>query len=381
MRSKGGLESDFLTSDQWKDQNRGGQRYSSLEFEMVNGVRKARVNSISGKERNKLFVNLQGKQFEDVSLMSGTDSVADGRCFANWDYDHDGLQDIALINMNTPYVQIFRNNHQVQKGKPAGFIAVRLVGGNEYANPNSGWSNRNGYGSIVTVTAGGNSMLREKRCGEGFSSQNSSTLIVGIGDNPIADTVAVRWPNGKTQVTSNIESGSQLTIFENPEMSADGTGFELVKYQQPTESSLETVEAQPGPFDYQIQDLENDGANLRVLITMATWCESCKKHLASIARLKKSCENAKVAFYGVPIDNTDTPAKLQEYVQRHDVPYRIIGELNEYERKQAADYIKQRLGSDALPCTIVSNRAGQPLAVHFGIPTVSEIRRILAELN
>jgi thiol-disulfide isomerase/thioredoxin len=260
---------------------------------------------------------------------------------------------------------------------PAGFIAVQLVGGNEQALPNPEWTNRNGYGAVVTVTAGGKSMLREKRCGEGFSSQNSTTLIIGLGDQTVAESVAVRWPSGKTWSTSNVESGAQLTVFENPTMSANGSGFELSEYQPPIESLRETVAAHHGPFDYQFPELGNDGADLRVMITMATWCESCKRHLGTISRLKQKCENDQVAFYGIPIDPSDTAAKLDEYVERNNVPYRIIDELDEIESKQAADFINQRFGSDSLPSTIVTNRTGQPLAVQFGIPTVSDIRRIL----
>ena len=61
--------------------------------------------SLSGKERNHLFINLDGKSFKDISIVSGADSVQDGRSFAIFDYDRDGWQDMVLTNSNGPVVQ------------------------------------------------------------------------------------------------------------------------------------------------------------------------------------------------------------------------------------------------------------------------------------
>ena len=45
--------------------------------------------SWSGKERNHLFLNRSGEQFEDLSALSGLDHIADGRVFAVLDLDRD----------------------------------------------------------------------------------------------------------------------------------------------------------------------------------------------------------------------------------------------------------------------------------------------------
>ena len=52
----------------------------------------------------------------------------------------------------------------------------------------------------VEVDVGGRTLLREHRAGEGFSAQNSATLIVGLGAHQRAErAVRVRklWPSGR----------------------------------------------------------------------------------------------------------------------------------------------------------------------------------------
>ena len=66
--------------------------------------------SISGYERNRLFLGAGGSQFRDLSGVSGLDALADGRAFALTDYDRDGWQDVAAVNTNAPLLQLFHND-------------------------------------------------------------------------------------------------------------------------------------------------------------------------------------------------------------------------------------------------------------------------------
>ena len=86
--------------------------------------------SWSGKETNHLFMNDEGRRFDEVSGISGLDHVADGRVFATLDFDRDGDQDVAVLNTNEPRFLLFRNG--ISDGKPGGprFVALRFEGGN-----------------------------------------------------------------------------------------------------------------------------------------------------------------------------------------------------------------------------------------------------------
>ena len=78
---------DSNEAEAWSDEN-----------EAISNLR----HPFSGSERNRLFLNRAGKQFLDVSGLSGVDSPADGRVSVWWDYDRDGRQDLAVINSSSP---------------------------------------------------------------------------------------------------------------------------------------------------------------------------------------------------------------------------------------------------------------------------------------
>lgn len=182
--------------------------------------------SLSGYQRNRLFLNVEGRSFLDVSGLSAADSPADGRAFATLDFDRDGRIDLAVINANEPLCELFAN-----RSKAGHFLALRFVGGNDRAAPTSAWSVRDGYGVQVEVEVGGRTLLREHRAGEGFSAQNSATLIVGLGAHLRVDAVRVRWPSGRMQRITDVAAGALLTAYENPRHSPTGGAFVVVPYR------------------------------------------------------------------------------------------------------------------------------------------------------
>src|SRR5262245_50884814 len=167
--------------------------------------------SLSGNERDHLFLNRGGEEFSDISGISGLDDPADGRAFGLIDYDRDGWQDVALVNSNAPWLELFRNRigcHPVTKTRGGGFIAVRFVGGNRLPEESRKWSNRDGVGARVAVDLGDLKLVREQKAGEGFAAENSATLVIGIGDRRSAASVGVRWPSGKEQTQRNVPAGT-----------------------------------------------------------------------------------------------------------------------------------------------------------------------------
>ena len=153
--------------------------------------------SLSGRERNRMFLR-QGDNFTDVTLVSGTDDMADGRSFAIIDYDQDGWQDIAMMSLNVPRFKLYRNElgKIYPDNKP---FRIRLVGGQTSASPTYEFSNRDAIGARVLVTfKSGKTIMMQKQSGEGFSSQNSGTLSIGIPNGDSVSRLDVRWPSGKT---------------------------------------------------------------------------------------------------------------------------------------------------------------------------------------
>ena len=149
-------------------------------------------------------------RFEDRSLLSGADSIADGRVVGLLDFNRDGLTDLALVNANAPRFQLFRNETKTESG----VVALRLQGGQRAGPPEPGWSNRDAIGARVRVQVGDLKLYRHLQAGEGFAAQNSRTLLIGIGSAKIADEVEVLWPSGRRTVLKSVAAGQLLTVDE-----------------------------------------------------------------------------------------------------------------------------------------------------------------------
>ena len=140
--------------------------------------------------------------------------------FATLDFDRDGRIDLAVVNANEPLCELFAN-----RSKAGHILALRFVGGNDRDEVSREWSVRDGYGVQVEVDVGGRTLLREHRAGEGFSAQNSATLLVGLGAYQRADAVRVRWPSGRVQRATDVAKlVSLLTVYENSRHSPTGGG-------------------------------------------------------------------------------------------------------------------------------------------------------------
>ena len=202
MREDPTKTKDFEGLDLWDD-----QKYYEVLLVPTEAPKDGRTlpkwgfksNSLSGRERNRMFFR-HGENYADVTLVSGADDLADGRSFGLIDYNQDGWTDIALMSLNKPRFKLFKNElgKHYPDNKPFRF---QLVGGHEGDKASTEFSNREAIGARVVITfESGKKMMMHKQRGEGFASQNSETLSIGI---PTGDSVVqldVRWPSGKTSV-------------------------------------------------------------------------------------------------------------------------------------------------------------------------------------
>lgn len=334
-------------------------------------------SSLSGKERNHLFLSNypHAEQFFDVSGVSGLDSPADGRAFGLFDFDHDGWLDVAVANANTPLLEVYRNQVGQRAESTGHVVALRLRGGNQTAQPTTEWSNRDGYGALVTVEAGGRTLVREHRCGEGFSAQNSSTMIIGVGSAETIEKVTVRWPSGQVHETSGVPAGTLLMAFENPEHDG-GNHFVRAPYLAPVGDFQRPA---PAAAETRITLTEADApSTLRMYTTMTTHCQSCRKEMPELRHVRGSFGSDLLAMYGVPMERESDKA-LQKFVKVTEAPYELLTSLPTTDTETVREHVIGTLGEDATPATIVTDAKGNVLLTRWGAPSVSELRRLLAE--
>lgn len=144
-----------------------------------------------------LFRQLADNTFEDISTQSGADHYY-GNAVAFADYDRDGDLDIFVgsstmrcgsdpnCTWQKQEVHLYQNN----VGQDSNWMAIKLTGAGVRS------SNGSAIGARVLVTAGGVTQTREVNGGYGhFGIQNTLTQHFGLGDNCIAETVTIIWPD------------------------------------------------------------------------------------------------------------------------------------------------------------------------------------------
>ncbi|MBK9049899.1 MAG: CRTAC1 family protein [Chloroflexi bacterium] len=130
------------------------------------------------------------------TAQSGLFVPYEGRGLAVSDYDQDGWVDVA-VGLNNHAPLLFHNG-----GVPGhNGLRIRLAG--PVSNPT-------GVGARITVTLpDGANTSREIHAGNGYLSQDSATLVFGLGTHTQA-TVTVRWPDG--HVTTHQGAAGQLLM-------------------------------------------------------------------------------------------------------------------------------------------------------------------------
>lgn len=366
------------------------------------------THPFSGSERNRLFLSSHGDSFLDISGVSGVDSAADGRVSVWLDFDRDGRQDLAVVNSNRPLLQLYRNEtgeltttsdadtestESTNAGGRRNFVALRFVGGNNSAEVSSEYSNRDGYGTRVVVDTGSQQIMREHLCGQGFSGQNSSTMLIGLGEANVVDRLSVTWPSGVQQSFNDIPAGKLLVLFER------SGEFTATDYQ-PVPNTVPLAAAQPAAMDksstpvlapselisqstMNVTDADPsiDESKLVVVTTMASWCTSCAKHQPLLEKMSREFSRSDVSFIGFAGDPDDPAEDLEQFVERLGIHYPIVITPDDETRASVESILSSGDGADVLPSTVVLNHRGQVLKTHSGIPTVSEIRRYLQDVS
>ena len=127
------------------------------------------------------------------------------------DFNNDGFYDIAVNNQQV-LPNLFMNSSNANN-----WVKLNLVGVE---------SNRDGIGSWIEVYNNGSMFIRETHCGISYMSQNSSSLIIGAGEETAIDSIIIKWAgsgnidilrNVAVNQTITVEEGSTITSVENEE--------------------------------------------------------------------------------------------------------------------------------------------------------------------
>lgn len=164
------------------------------------------------RQRTQLLRNTGGDsagkdiKFVDVSALAGKalQRPIVGRGLATGDFDNDGRIDVLIVENEGP-VMLLHN----EGGKVGAWVGLSLIG--------AGRSNRDALGARVTVEAGGRKLVREVQTAGSYLSSSDRRLLVGIGAATHVDRITVRWPDGREESFTGLETGRYHTLREGSE--------------------------------------------------------------------------------------------------------------------------------------------------------------------
>jgi hypothetical protein len=152
---------------------------------------------------NRVFRNVGGKRFEDVSAGAGPEfqRAAMHRGVAFADFDNDGRIDAVVTVVNGP-AKLFRN----VSGGDSHWLAIRLRGRR---------SNRQGLGAAVHLhLQDGRDLYNQATTTVGFACSSEALVRFGLGSNRMAEGIEIRWPGGSVQHIANVAADRIVDVVE-----------------------------------------------------------------------------------------------------------------------------------------------------------------------
>jgi enediyne biosynthesis protein E4 len=122
-----------------------------------------------------------------------------GRGAAFGDFDNDGAMDIFVVNKNDRGVLLKNCAHRGH------WLRLELRGTR---------SNRDGYGTRVTMRRGRETRVFEVRSGRSYCSAADSRPLIGLGTGGPPDSLTLRWPSGAVQTLRDLPLDTTVKVVE-----------------------------------------------------------------------------------------------------------------------------------------------------------------------
>jgi hypothetical protein len=154
--------------------------------------------AVAHKDGTLRYVDATARAGEDVGRLRSARGVAIA------DADSDGDLDLCVVDIGEP-LRLLEN----RTPRMGHWISVHARGR---------VSNRDGYGAVVRVTAGGRTRVREVRATDGLYSSNDPRAHFGLGPVDEIERVEVRWPSGMQSVVEAPPLDAVLEVVEPEEI-------------------------------------------------------------------------------------------------------------------------------------------------------------------
>lgn len=182
--------------------------YTRDSIELSGGINPQRYPNInevlklvpSKKLSNYMYRNLGNLKFENTTEAWGMNIPSFSNGYANADLDGDGDLDVIVNNIDEP--AFVYENKTVQQGD-MNFLQIKL---------NGPAKNKFALGTKVWIFINGQMQYQELYTNRGFYSSSEPLIHFGLGKSKKVDRVEVRWPDGRTQIISNVNANQRLKL-------------------------------------------------------------------------------------------------------------------------------------------------------------------------
>jgi hypothetical protein len=160
----------------------------------------ARGHNLSAFERQRVFLNVKGQDFLDISHLTGADGDGDGRAVVAADFRNVGMLDLIVRQAGGGPLLLFENRLPRKH-----YLKVSLRGRT---------SNRQGIGARLTAVVRGQPLVRELYPANSFFSQAPNVVHFGLADARSVERLTIRWPSGKVQVLKELQGDRHIIVDE-----------------------------------------------------------------------------------------------------------------------------------------------------------------------
>ncbi|HVK97627.1 MAG TPA: VCBS repeat-containing protein, partial [Flavisolibacter sp.] len=191
-----GLPRDVTDLDYIAYDNKQGGGTANLSLSMAHTLPVVNISNYAFKNKNGLL-------FENVTEAWGLNksSFSNGAIYA--DLDNDGDLDVVVNNINNEAF-IYENTGNNTREKALGnTVTIKLVGRGQ---------NLGGIGAKVNIYYGDKQQYYEHQPFRGYLSTVDHKAHFGVGAIKVIDSVKVKWPDGTSELLTNVKLNQITTV-------------------------------------------------------------------------------------------------------------------------------------------------------------------------